>query len=284
MSEIDFNLSRPSYEDLNIDSDVSGYDTIELKYDGIWGQFYAEEGRFSIWSRNGKKKKEGILKTKVDHPLLLHGEFMFGSNWSQETGLSGKFFVFDAIKAGGKNWSSQPLSVRRKIAMNAVDLIGQPLTLVKSYPITDLKCIWHKHVALEGWEGVILKHTTQPFGKGWARIKAQFDVDYVCVGFNHSDAEKYKGKMVRSIKAGVYVDGELKHVCNVSGMNEGERRKMYDSPELFLGKVFTAQGKRVHFNGSLRHPNFFRWHLDKKDTDCTLDSVLRVRGRTKLNE
>ena len=106
-----------------------------------------------------------------------------------------------------------------------------------------------------------------------ARAKREIEVEYVCLGFNESDADKYRGRMVKSIKGGLYVDGRLTEIIDVSGMTEAQRTEFYDHQYAYIGNVFTARGRGLFDSGKLRNPQFIGFRSDKNATECTLDNV-----------
>ncbi len=276
----DMKVSRPGYAEIGPDHPLEElkqqWDVVELKYDGIWGRIECDEGVAKTFSRNGQVKH---YQACGDVSATLHAEYMFGSNWSYRMGLSGISFVFDCTRWGKKDISHRPLTERREYAAKAVEILGAPFRLVEQYPVNMVPLLWEQFVLAQSYEGLVLKNSEEPFGEGWGRIKRVFEVDYVCMGFNQSDAPKYKGRMVKSVIAGLYdKKGELVSTASVSGLNEHQRAMMFQNPDEYIGRVFKASGKQVFESGALRHPNFVEWHHDKLPTECTVKAARHVGG------
>jgi ATP-dependent DNA ligase len=247
----------------------------ELKYDGIWGRMEIGDGVINVWSRNGQLKYTQFTASRVK--ATLHGEFMFGTAWAGRF-APGAFYAFDITAWGGRDVSGLPLRRRRKMLIRLLTGLDEAwVRIVEQHPISSIMDAW-AGVVDKGFEGLVCKSTKGPFGYGWGRIKREFEVDYVCMGFNESDAEKYRGRMVRSVKAGLYFGSELKHVGNIGGLDEKDRAEMFLAQEAFAGRVFTASGKQVFEGGVLRHPNFIGWHGDKLPENCTIESAEKVGG------
>jgi len=278
-------LPRPAYEtffasDLPALRNSNEYDIVELKADGIWGELVLEGNQVKVWSRTG------VLKAVWEVPenknggkrIVLHGEYMFGSQFLRNPLHSLRFYAFDCTEMQGVDIRDEPFSYRRVALETACD--GLPLQdriePVQQWRLArhDIQELWQRKVVRAGWEGLVLKKLSATYGYGFARIKKEYEADYVCMGFMQSDAEKYKGQMVRSIVGGLYFDGKLKQVIRCSGMAEDERAEMYQSPELYIGKVFTVRGKGRFKSGALRHPNFIRLHPEKSPLECTYQSTM----------
>jgi ATP-dependent DNA ligase len=99
-------------------------------------------------------------------------------------------------------------------------------------------------------------------------MKAQATYDYVCMGFEQSDADSFKGWAVKSVIGGLYIKGKLERVTTVSGITHEQRAEFFRHPKRYIGRVFEAEGKALFSNGALRHPNFLRWRSDKPATAC----------------
>lgn len=280
---------RPDYEDGDIDKLHLGYDLFELKYDGIWGRIDIDtegsDGVVRIYSRTGQLKETFKIR-QWDYPgVTLHSEFMHGSNWGIQRGLNGQAFVFDMTRLGEVDLSKKSLGLRRAEAARICGRLAafgmHRFKLVQQYPMSDLRKVWATKVLEEGYEGVVLKNSLAPFGSNWVRIKRELEVDFVCLGFEQSESAKYKGRMVKSIETGLYVNGKLTSIAFVGGgLKEHERLEYFQHPELYIGKPFKVSCKRVFPSGSPRHPSFNGWHQDKRAIDCTIDAVRKIAGNS----
>lgn len=278
-------LPRPSYEtffaaDLPALKGGSEYEIVELKADGIWGELVLEGHQVSVWSRTGALKGAWKVSPNKNYSerIVLHGEYMYGSQFSKDPLHSLRFYAFDCTEMRGVDIRERPFTLRRCALEIACDGLPYQDRIVPvqqwHLPRHDIQELWQRKVVRGGWEGLILKKRSATYGHGFARIKKEYEADYVCMGFTQSDAEKYKGQMVRSIVGGLYFGGKLRQVIKCSGMGEDERAEMYQSPERYIGKVFTVRGKGRFKSGALRHPNFIRLHPEKSPLECTYQSTM----------
>ena len=291
-------LQRPPFKDFTLL--VNNNDTLKLlaewdkvfgganvvvqpKFDGRWGIVLHEHAgdTISLWSRHGKLQKEWTSNAYTSLPsFALHGEYIFGTSFAKSSKLEGQVMLFDcehiAERRGLPLYErlaklvSIGLLMRNLGAFNPADRL--PFSVVEDYAILSSDAIIPsiKELMSPKYEGLVLKSSVGVWGDPLVRIKPIYDMDYVIMGFNMSDAPKYKGKMVKSIKAGLWIDGQLTHVCNVSGLNEEDRAKFYQHPNHYVGRVITCSGKDVFKSGALRHPNFVRFHPSKTSEECVL--------------
>jgi len=285
--------TRPDFADLDPrQSDVfkiieREYTYAEFKYDGQWGRMEIQPSGSStnvyIFSRHGQLKHSFIESRILPFTgrTVIHGEFMHGSNWGIRTGRDKHFYAFDVVMHNGVDVSFEHFDWRRGLIEGLAAQLhgGWPWFFAsRLIPLTQGALgIWAE-VEAEGFEGAVFKRAGCRFGDGWARMKREFEVDYVCLGFEQSDAAKYKGRMVKSIIAGLYVEGVCPEICRISGLDEAERAAFYNSPGLYVGKAFTARGKLVFPSGSMRHSEFKCFRGDKLPQACTLEAALKVGG------
>jgi len=274
-------LNRPIF--LNYDSgDFSSidpkFDIVELKFDGWWGQLLIDRDRWEIYSRSGELKKFGTFTGSLHgSPVartLLHGEFVFGTEWAKDhPSLYEKLVLFGVTEMYGSDVRSMSNSCQRKLIADFLgnhpeqDIVKRCM-ITDQYPVEESQRLWGREVVVEGYEGLVFKSTTAPWGAEFGRMKREVTMDYVCTGFLDSDSDTYAGWGVASILGGLYVGGTLTKVCKVSGLTEELRREFFDHPDRYIGKVFEAKGKKISKRGALRHPNFVRWRTDKVAEDC----------------
>jgi len=256
---------------------------VQPKFDGRWGVVLHEHASelITLWSRHGKLQKEWTHKSYASLPsFALHGEYIFGTSFAKSSPLEGQVMLFDCEHVADKR--GLPLHERLaklvSLALLIRNLSQYDATASLPFSVVDDWTICSGSDPVEmindlmspDYEGLVLKSSIGLWGDTLVRIKPIYDMDYVIMGFYQSDAPKYKGKMVKSIKAGLWIDGELTEVCNVSGLNEADRARFYEKPNLYLGKVITCSGKDVFKSGALRHPNFVRFHPTKLSEECVL--------------
>ena len=277
---------RPPYIDLDpaADRPERDYDVVELKHDGMWAEVTIHDHLITLDSRNGTATPptSGSCRSLLDATIV--GEFLRGTAWSRRSGVGGvrrhgRFVAFDLIRlggVGGRDLRSEPLSVRRRLleGLFAEHLVGGVpgwFDLSEQWPASEWERLWAEHVATGDFEGLVFKNSGDVWGggEGWARMKREVTVDYVCMGCNLSKAEHYASGAAASIRGGLFVNGVLRHVCSVSGLTDELRYDLVAHPEQFRGRVFEATGKGQFDSGALRHPQFSRWRDDKAASECT---------------
>lgn len=275
-------LERPEYVDLNPRGDGpppdQGYDVVEPKMDGLWGQLVVANGRAQVWSRHGQMKHE----QEVDRDLpdmVVHGEYLYGSNWALRRGLEGQFFAFDLVARDGRSLVGMTLRERRRRLVRTLDLHGPRLPswmrLVPQDPVGAWRRQWDVLVEGLGYEGLVFKRSEGAFGDTWARMKRVFAVDYVCTGVNPGGG-RYEGRAAASLQGGLWVEGKgAVTVANVGGLDDGLRTDAWEHPDRYVGRVFEATGKGLFDSGGLRHPAFSRWRDDKLPQECVMPQVIR---------
>ena len=247
-------IDRPKFRELhpseiNIEElEAEGYDTVQLKMDGIWGTMSISNGEYTIHSRTGKlKAKNSLREFEVScaydsKETILLGEYMKGSHWGHKMGIDGNFYAFDCVKRAGVDLRDQPYSTRLAVMDGLLDTetFGFVYPLV-SHPISMWKEIWDDEVCEQAYEGLIFKKSKANYHepKAWARLKAEVEIDYLCLAMGDADPEsKYAGQVGSVI--GTLTD----KVCAVKcgGLSEELRTEFTEHPERYVGQVFTAKG------------------------------------------
>lgn len=268
-------LNRPKFKNYKPGEfpEATVFDVCELKYDGWWGQLLMEGDRWQIFSRTGQLKKEGKLVKPVER-TLLHGEYCYGTEWSKDhPEYYDQLAVYGAEMVNGQDLRQVENAWQRKILtnfvprLNATEGIQSGVFLVEQYPMDKVSEVWEANVE---FEGLVFKHSRAVWGDAFGRMKRDAQMDYVCLGFESSDSDRHAGWGVASIIGGLIYPGNKgpTEACKVSGLNDVDRSLFYKHPERFVGKVFTAEGKKITKKGALRHPNFLRWRPDKTAAEC----------------
>ena len=246
------------------------YEWAELKYDGHFARVEIAGKHWRIYSSTDRLVEEAEL-TSACKPTTFWAEHIRGTEWAcrpARAELYERLAVFASPKLNGKAQAFPHSAVTRRaigdwIAAPGADGPLDRLFLVDRFDAKDARRLWTEHVRKGDYEGLILGGP-----QGLARMKAQATYDYVCVGFEQSDADKYVGWGVRNVVGGLYIDGKLQQVTRVGGLTDEQRADFFKHPDSYVGRVFEAEGKKLFANGKLRHPNFLRWRTDKTPERC----------------
>lgn len=276
-------FERPSFETLVPGKfPVEGFDTVELKMDGHNCLLLLEESKYEIWSRHGKLKEEGELEIPAPGRSVLHGEFLFGTEWAKDRPLLyNQFHIFGASELYGEDATKFTVrSVRGSLenellpAIAECRRIGCRLRLIQGYPVAEAERLWRDFVIAQKYEGLIFRNGDDgTWGGRIARMKAETTEDYVCMGFEESTSDRYFGWGVRSIKGGLYENGVLVEKVHVGGIDDDQRREFFNNPGKYVNQVFEARGKSLTKKGCLRHPEWMRWRADKLPKECVWPKV-----------
>lgn len=248
------------------------FDTVELKYDGWWGQLEMEDGIWKLYSRTGQLKKQGTLKHHYGY-TLLHGEYCFGTEWSKDhPEYYDQMAVYGAEVIDGhavREMEHKDVRARLQSFLPGLraERIQNGLFLVNQWPITVARDVWEQN---QEFEGLVFKNSRDVWGSPYGRMKRGVTMEYICVGFEQSESDRHAGWGVASVLGGLIPKGSdtPRQVCKVSGLDDAARALFFQHPERFIGKVFEAEGKKVTKSGALRHPNFVKWRPDKLPSEC----------------
>lgn len=268
-------LKRPKYFNLEPEefpTKSDGFDVVELKYDGWWGQLVLENKVWRLYSRTGQLKKFGELKTPQPGRSIIHGEFCYGTQWAKGRQEYGKLAVYGAEELKGldvrgqTNGHVRSMLIQMLPEIHAETSILEGVFLVDQYSIEHAPKMWEEH---EDFEGLVFKDSREPWGTAFARMKRNVTAEFICMGFEKSTSDSYAGWGVKSVIGGLYDKaGKLVEVCRVGGITDTQRSAFFKNPNQFIGKVFTAEGKQLMKSGALRHPNFLIWRGDKRPEEC----------------
>lgn len=270
-------LDRPPFETFKVGQfpSPSQFDVIELKYDGWWGQLVIDSGFWEIYSRTGMLKKWGKFKAAFVERTVIHGEFLFGTEWSKDRpDLYGKLACHTATILNGVSYEGATNKEMREAlsaflrAHEKEDIVSRCF-VVDQYDISDGPKIWEERVVKEKFEGLIFKKSQSKWGAPMGRMKQIATMEYICMDVEASTSDRYAGWGARCIVGGLYVDGKLERRCNVPGMTDKQRKEFLQNKKKYIGRVLECTGKKVSKRGSIRHPEFIRWRDDKPPEDCT---------------
>lgn len=276
---------RPKYSEIRYTGEYTEipdkYDYVQLKMDGMYGNLIIGDGEWSITSRTGIVKAEGVWPNDTD-TYHLTGEWMKGSHWAKRMDINeNRFYVFDCYVYDGDDLSEREYYMREKYAGRAVrhmdDIIysdfgdSRPTfhpSKVRTFDTYKWNQLWTQWVMDKGYEGLIFKDSNSLYDM--ARMKKIVEMDYICVGFEPADEKsKYNG-LVGAVK-GTLIDKDI--VVECGGLTDEQRHEYTTNAENYVGKIFTAKGNDWFPSGSIRHPKFREWREDKTHYECSYTQV-----------
>ena len=266
------------------------YDTIELKMDGMYGFLEVCDGTWKIKSRTGMIKAMGDWPEKRDKYILI-GEWMKGSHWAKRMRGTmeieeNEFYAFDCLYYNGIDLQEHDLYTRRSYMRKTLSVLSDSrwkakederellpmLRKVNTWNKSSWVDVWYDYVLDLGYEGIVFKNSLSKFNdkSGWARMKKEIEMDYICVGFEPADEEsKYKG-LVGAVK-GTLIDKDV--IVECGGLTDAQRQEYTENAEKYKGRIFTAKGNDWYPSGSIRHPKFREWREDKTHYECSYNQV-----------
>jgi len=180
-----------------------------------------------------------------------------------------EYWVFDIIKLKGKDLTKIPYRDRHIVLVNVVKEIRKkypdvPIFISGWTTINKVK-YYHDIVAEDG-EGIMLKNLNSTYydRHGMYKVKRFERFTMIITGFKDGDG-KYKGA-VGSIGVGFYGEEQLTYA---SGLSDEQRWGIAKNKEKYLGRVVEIECERLTITGSLRHPRFVGFRVDKSKEDCT---------------
>ena len=231
-----------------------GYDIVQLKLDGWNCRAYATAGQFHYFSETERE-----FATSDGFGLdgcVLHGEFMRGTQWSQDPSRKGIFFVFDISAVHGEPLSDESYSTRYRLLRKLT--LPPTFRLVQCFPIGEFDAVWNRFVLRDGFEGVVFRRTTSGLDDAIIRQKREYTLDGTVVGF-----EPGLGRNVGRLGAVRVCVGENSVTSVGGGFSDDEREFIWANQARFLGRVMEFTANAIFESGNVRHPRFVKWRDDR---------------------
>jgi len=189
----------------------------------------------------------------------------------QKRGFLIRFFVWDILCYEGEDVRRKPLSERRQILIDVVELMANESVIVlPQWAHNEIESKFNMLVK-GGGEGLILKDIRLAYGLGWQKKKKSYEVSCFISGFKNGTG-KYDG-MVGSIAISVFDGKKIVEVGFASGFSEKIRMSMTRFPKSYLGKVVDIFAHEISLSNRLRHPTFYRFRPDMSDDECTIEKL-----------
>jgi ATP-dependent DNA ligase len=255
-------------KDLDEDSNLSPYDIVQPKFDGWWTYTILESGIATVITSGGESRN----KIHVSSPdVRILGEWIYGTNWAQNSEYKNKFMIFDILSYEGRDLSSLEYLTRMEWIGRWLHILGKDSIYmqVPTYSIESYHEMWHDFVEIEGFEGVVFRnsHDLIPVTHAGRRKKIA-TMNYILFGFKEGTG-RLTGTL-GAIEGALIINGKLQRVCTVGGgLSDSLRDEIWYNKEQYIGRVFEARGKILFTSGALRHPAFTKWRDDVKQSECT---------------
>jgi ATP-dependent DNA ligase len=261
--------TRQKYIDGHIlDAQRAQCDTVQLKYDGWWSRIVIDKGHWDLYSRTGRHLLAGESRTGTWNGVLI-GEYMFGTQWSQNPKRTGHLYLFDCWELSGVQLYNTPYRDRFGLLRTSAPYWPDWWKLIANYPITHFDQLWANEVLNGEYEGVVFRRSASPVIEPLIRYKRTLTDEYVVLGFEEGDG-KHKGRL------GTLLCGTKKFPTQIvarvgNGFSDEERETIWSSQASYLNRWFEVEGKaRFETTYLLRHPTFVRWR-DIDDVDPSDD-------------
>lgn len=259
---------------------------LEEKFDGQWGalEILPNTKKAKVTSRNGlEKNPEGVLEYAaaffndkgVSGQTILAGELGFGSQ--AETELAKKrghhrYLAYDVILANGRFVGDKPLLERKTILKGLLHGANPDLLVESPYRVeTSVDAAWdyYRQIVDKGGEGLIAKLLETRYSvvggkiREWFKIKKTVSKEFRIVGYEYSEALKYKAKgWIKNIHLAEIEDKTDTVIVHLGSMDEATREAVSKDPKGHIGKIVEVGGNEIFKSGSIRHPFFIRFRED----------------------
>lgn len=244
----------------------------QLKYDGIWGQAIIASGAARIFSKTGMQKETIHIEPSIFHDnreTVLLGEYMYGSQWSKQPHLAGKFFAFDIVILDGEDISHLTYAQRFRRLQMRISELGPRFAPIPTYHWSRLPEMWLHLESLHTHEGIIIRKWSSTYYTKLHKLKVSVEDDFVITGFIEGEG-KHAGRL-GALELSQFDSGVLVHVMDVGGGFSDElRTDIWQRKNDFYLAVCLIAAKGRFESGALRHPNFVRIRDDKPASQCLL--------------
>ena len=231
-----------------------------------------------LQKRGRLSKPSAIARATLEHPATL--------------------YAFDLLHFADRDLRQTPLHKRKSLLEQ---MLPQPgMIRYSSHMETDGLSMYEGAVNL-GLEGIVAKKKDSKYTAGrsdyWQKIRIDQTDDFVVMGY------KQRGRDLRSLAVGQYVDGKLTYSGHVgSGLNGGIRKALktrfeqlgkadrpgsgIDADTSWVEPVLVCEVRYKEFTpaGQLRHPVLLRIRDDKLPDECSRYGVTRDLVEPEIEE
>jgi len=189
-----------------------------------------------------------------------------------------EYWVFDIVRFKGQDVTDKPYHIRLTYlqeAMNDIVRTERGGKYIKRSPQKGIdKHLWYHGLIHGGKEGIMLKNLDSIYydHKGLVKVKKSQRWTMIITGYKDGNG-KHTGK-VGSIGVGFYGEEQLTYA---GGISDELRDEITANKEKYLGRVVECEAQELTNTGSLRHPRFIDFRIDKRPEDCRRDQNSEIR-------
>lgn len=255
---MDQKIDRQPYRDGTLDEATKKhYDIVQLKYDGWWDRIEINDGLIQHYSQSGRLFKEQRIDDRALSCTLI-GEHMIGTQWSQDPGRLGVTFLFDCWRWEQLDLKSLSYFDRYRVMRIAPTRLPETFKAVQCYKTAQRDELWSVQVESGAFEGLVYRRGCDDVTHTILREKRIITDELCCTGF-----EGGLGKFEDTLGAIIARTKDDVEIRVGGGFTDDERHQIWDARPFYLGRWFEVEARARFESGSLRHPNFVRWRLDK---------------------
>lgn len=204
--------------------------------------------------------------SSVDGELyVLNGNAGDAAHAIAECLLTLEFIPFAVPWWKGINLSTVDLEYAQRLLVahsnNNIGLKLAPFFPLMEHDDFELLCDDAANLDIEGW--VLKNHNYEE----WWKVKDTQTIDAIVTGFKEGNG-KYLGA-VGALRVSVWINGELKEIASVSGMDDATRWSIDEDED--LDRVVEICYQELGNGHRLVHPRFVRWRDDKPTKECVYD-------------
>lgn len=224
---------------------VRGYEVVEPKLDGHYGELSTGPQGWVLRSRGGHIRDSGGGNLPRAH-LLVEDLGLDTTDWARfeaPQDLSDTLVAWAALDQRGNYLPRKTLHT----LVSELSDAGLPVLASYQYHISEAPQVWASYVKDQGYEGLVFRSRD---GSRFAKMKPRVSWDYVCVEVDHGSAI-----------GGVYTQ-------NGALVKDATRCRIPKGVEIAPGDVFEVTGLKLSDRGTMRSPKFDRLRPDKPASEC----------------
>ncbi len=185
--------------------------------------------------------------------------------------------VFDVLNLHGHNLAKLQQGERKTLLKKL--RLGGALEPVIGMPADEHRS-YYEHIITtpnkygKRGEGIMLKKLSSPYIEGarrvnqWLKRKKRDPYDCVVIGFTKAKEGKFFG-LVGAVTVGQFINGHLREICNVSGMDDRTRQDMTIDPSKYIGRACSIWAMEQDCKSlALIEPSWKGLRIDKRPQDC----------------